>query len=139
MTVDKTGEWWHGSSPQDIEEYLREFTAQAYPIHEFRLARCTCGSEVFRLEADDGEGVARRTCVRCANSHFMCDSEEYSEDAELEQCVCPCEGDEMNVGVGFALYPDDKEVKWLYVGCRCARCGVLGCYADWKIAYAPSR
>jgi hypothetical protein len=29
-------------------------------------------------------------------------------------------------------------VHWLYVGCRCAKCGVLGCMVDWKVAYEPS-
>jgi len=44
-----------------------------------------------------------------------------------------------NVGVAFALYLEDKEIKWLYVGCRCVNCGVLGCFAGWKVGYAPSR
>jgi hypothetical protein len=34
---------------------------------------------------------------------------------------------------------EDGEVHWLYVGERCVRCGTLGCFAGWKIAYSPSK
>jgi hypothetical protein len=27
--------------------------------------------------------------------------------------------------------------KWITVGARCASCGMLGAYVDWKIDYAP--
>jgi hypothetical protein len=31
------------------------------------------------------------------------------------------------------------EVRWLYVGDRYSNCGILGCYAGWKVAYTPSK
>jgi len=43
-----------------------------------------------------------------------------------------------HIGIGFSLY-DDGEIRWLYVGERCATCGILGCFAGWKIAYSPSK
>ena len=138
MAIDKSGQWWKASDPSDIQPYLVAFTAGSYPIAAFRPAVCICGSLAFHVDADDNEGTARRTCTRCSHIHFIGDSAEYWAGAEPERCACPCGEESMNVGVGFALYPDDHEVQWLYIGCRCTRCGVLGCYADWKVAYSPS-
>lgn len=138
--IDTSGKWWTGDSAEDIREYLVAYTADSYPVHEFRVARCSCGSLDFALEAGDDEGVARRRCAACGQQHFICDSDEYWEDAEPEQWECvECGSTRTNVGVGFSLYPEDGEVRWLYVGYRCSSCGVLGCFAGWKVAYAPSR
>ena len=104
-----------------------------------RYWKCTCGSEVFRLLADDNEGCAKRICASCANEALICDSAEYWDDAAPEEWKCiECGSTTANVGVGFSLY-DDGEIRWLYVGERCATCGVLGCFAGWKVAYAPSK
>jgi hypothetical protein len=138
VTINTSGEWWTGTEASDIQQYLLDFTADGYPVKEFRLAKCSCGSQSFFLDIDE-EDAAKRTCIECGKEHLMCDSEEYWTGAESERCTCPCGSESMNVGVGFSLYPDDGEVKWLYVGCRCEECGVLGCYSDWKIGYAPSK
>jgi hypothetical protein len=53
------------------------------------------------------------------------------------KCVT-CKSKVANVGVGYALYEDHEAVHWLYVGNRCATCGVLGSMVDWKVGYAPS-
>jgi hypothetical protein len=141
MSIDTSGTWWVGSEPEDLAEYLEAYSEDGgYKTDTFRIARCKCGSMTFHLEADDNEGVARRTCTNCNAEHFICDSEEYWEDSEPEKWSCiECNSDKTNIGVGFALYPEDGEVKWLYVGTRCAKCGVLGCFAGWKVAYAPSK
>lgn len=135
MAIDTSGKWWVGSSPLDLEEYLRAYSKDSYPATLFRLARCQCGSEIFSLETDDDEGVARRTCVKCGSVHFICDSENYWKEARPESFECvECGGTTCNVGVGFALYEDSPSaIKWLYVGERCATCGVLGCMAGWKV------
>jgi len=136
MTIDTSGKWWVGSEPQDVRDFLEAYAEDGYSINDFRLAKCTCGSISFKLEADDNEGVARRTCATCGESHFICDSEKFWSDAqpELWECVeCGCE--HANVGIGFSLYDEDPTgIRWLYVGERCSQCGVLGCFADWKIA-----
>jgi hypothetical protein len=137
MTIDTSGKWWVGDSPEDLDEYLQAYTSDSYQSKVFRLARCACGSEVFELEADDEEGVARRTCVACRRVHYICESDEYLEDARPKKwrCVVGCRSTQANVGVGFAVYDDDPTgIKWLYVGERCAKCGVLGCFAGWKVA-----
>lgn len=139
MTIDKTGKWWVGSDGTDLEEYLKAYSTDSYVTHEFRLAKCSCGNTSFSLWADDGEGTAKRICSSCDNTHFLCDSEEYrSEETSTEWKCIKCKCKFANIGVGFSLY-EDGEVRWLYVGERCTRCGILGCVAQWKVAYAPSK
>jgi hypothetical protein len=139
MSIDKAGKWWVGTTPADIEIYLEAYAQDGYPTSEFRLAKCACGSDVFSLEADDAQGVAKRICALCRAERYICDSEEYRGEASPERWGCvECGAARANVGVGFSLN-DDGEVRWLYVGERCADCGVLGCFAEWKVGYAPSR
>lgn len=139
MTIDTSGKWWVGSEPGEIKDFLEAYTEEEYPATEFRLAKCSCGSLDFHLEADDEEGGAKRTCAKCGADHFICDSEEYWDEAAPEKWKCmECKSKETNVGVGFSLYEDKNAVRWLYVGVRCSKCGVLGCFAGWKIAYEPS-
>jgi hypothetical protein len=116
---------------------LSAYTQDAYHVKEFRLARCSCGSEAFSLEVDHEEEVAKRRCVVCGEEHFVGDSEEYWKNAQPKKWSCiECRSDQANVGVGFSLY-DDGEVHWLYLGERCSGFGVLGSSADWKIFAAP--
>jgi hypothetical protein len=139
MSIDTSGKWWVGTGAQDMEEYLKAYSAQSYKVQEFRLSKCACGSLEFQLDADDDSGVAKRTCAKCKQEHFICDSEEFWEEAEPQHWKCDCGSAATNVGVGFSLRESGGEIRWLYVGCRCAKCGCLGCFAGWKIDYAPSR
>jgi hypothetical protein len=139
VTIDTSGKWWIGSEPVDIQGFLTAYSSEGYKVDEFRLARCECGCEVFHLDADDTEGAARRECVKCGKVHFICDSEEYWGETDPERCTCvECGSEAFNVGVGFSLYEDTEDVRWLYVGERCVTCGILGCFAGWKVAYGPS-
>jgi len=139
MSIDTTGKWWVGTDAADIEEYLIAYTEDAYRVKEFRLAKCSCGSESFHLEVDDDEEVAKRTCATCSDEHFIGDSEEYWGGARPKTWKCTeCSSSQANVGVGFSTY-EDGEVHWLYLGERCSRCGVLGSCGNWKVAYSPSR
>lgn len=138
MSIDKSGEWWVGASPDDIKQYLDAYSADAYPANEFRQAKCGCGGETFELFADDDEGCAKRVCTSCREEHFICDSEEYWPEAGPERWKCvECGSTSANVGVGFSLY-EDGEIHWLYVGERCSNCGILGCVTGCKVAYSPS-
>ena len=138
MTISKSKRWWKGSTSADIEEYLRQYSAESYAISAYRPAMCDCGGVTFSLDVDDAEEAARRTCVACGREYMMCDSGEYWADADPERCECPCGSSVFNIGVGFSLYPGEPDIRWLFIGCRCDKCGVLGCYADWKVAYTPS-
>jgi hypothetical protein len=138
MSIDTSGKWWVGTNPEDIKGYVEAYASRGYKMDEFRLAKCACGSGDFHLDADDTEGVAKRTCTKCSQQHFLCDSEEFAEEAEFEHWCCECGSEVTNIGVGFSLRKKDGEIRWLYVGCRCAKCGILGCFAGWKIDYAPT-
>ena len=135
MAIDTSGEYWVGSESADIDEYLRSFTSDGYPADKFVHARCTCGAGQFALLA--GADVAQRTCIACAAAHFICDSGEFWDEAEPEAVGCPCDGTTYEVAVGFS-HRDDGSIKWITVGVRCVRCGILGAAADWKIDYEPS-
>jgi hypothetical protein len=140
MTIDTSGKWWIGSTPDDLAEYLRAYSQDSYPIEEFRLAQCSCGGAVFHLHVEQDEGIARRTCVQCDSKHWMADSaENYEKGARLKKFKCiTCKSPNTNVAAGFCLTADKDAVKWVFVGNRCAECGVLGSMVDWKVGYAPS-
>ncbi len=39
---------------------------------------------------------------------------------------------------GFQSIPTGGGIRWLYVGTRCTACGVLGCFAGWKVGTSDS-
>jgi len=139
MPIDTSGKWWKGSTPEDIAEYLHALSADSYPSSEFRISRCQCGGVVFQLEVEQDEGVAKRTCASCGNEHLICDSaENYEEGTKLKKFKCVCKATLANVGVGFSFYEESKAIRWLWVGHRCVKCGVLGSMLEWKVGYEPS-
>ena len=140
MAIDKSGKWWVGSAPTDLQEYLGALSSGSYPIDEFRLSLCSCGGDKFVLHVEQNEGIARRTCVLCNAQHWIADSEDnYERGVRLKRFKCiTCKSPHANIGVGYSLYEDATAVRWLYVGNRCAECGVLGSMVDWKVGYEPS-
>jgi len=133
MALIKRGKHRFGEGQADIrEELLRYSKTNAYTIHHFADARCDCGGTLFQLRVDEDEGVAVRRCVLCGQEHPIGDSSEYLSGAELEECECPCGGDAFEITAGVSLYDDSEDVRWLYLGCRCPRCGLTAVYADWK-------
>ena len=145
MTIDRSGKYWTGADTNDIHEYLSIFMVEdGQPLDEYRAVVCSCGTDTFFLEADRDEGTARRKCTNCKKVHFVCDSEEFWEESTPEKWKCMCKSIETNLGVGFSFYEKtdsqdaEPDIRWLYIGCRCVKCGVLGCFADWKVGYGPS-
>lgn len=136
--IDRSGQWWKGEDFGDLTQYLNEYTAANYPAGRIERAVCgACGGTEFRLSLDDEVGCAQRSCVACDASAFLGDSEEYWDDADPDDAACPCSGEQFGVGVALSLR-DDGDVRWITVGGRCAACGVLGVYTDWKIDYSPT-
>ena len=133
MALRKKSGQFFGDVQADIRPGLLFYSEKAgYPAEHYADARCGCGESRFRLELDEDQGVAVRICAACAVRHIMADGSEYLENAELQTCSCTCEADVFEITVGVALYEDSEDVRWLYVGCRCVSCGLLGCYGDWK-------
>jgi hypothetical protein len=138
VTIDKSGEFWKGTDAADIDEFVRAFTADGYPVARMVHSRCEdCSGTTFALRVDDVEGYADRRCISCGRVFHMLDSAEYIDDASPEECACPCGGEEFELAVGYALR-DGGDVRWVSVGARCIRDGTLGVYADWKIDYGPT-
>jgi hypothetical protein len=133
MALRKKGKWWYGDSQSDIRKELQRYgKLNEYVPTQFADARCSCGCKKFQLELDDEQGAAVRTCSKCKDEHPIGDSDEFLDEAELEACDCVCGKDVFEITVGVSLYEDSKDVRWLYLGCRCPSCGLTGCYGDWK-------
>lgn len=138
MTLRTEGEFAHGDNHQDLRSELSRFSeGNEYPIDSFADVRCDCGCDEFRLLTDEAAGVAIRHCTGCDQDYLMGDSAEYLEDAELGQHECLCDADVFQITAGVHRYREQdgtlsNDVRWLYIGCRCVACGMLGCYADWK-------
>lgn len=141
MALQKRGQWWYGDSQADIrDEILRYSEEVGYAAEHFADATCTCGGTVFWLLLDDTAGVASRICVACeSEAHPIGDSAEYMEEADEDECACPCGGEEFEITVGVSLYDDSEDVRWLYLGCRCPACGLTAVYGDWKNEYIGYR
>jgi hypothetical protein len=140
MAIDMSGKCWTSDNPADIEGYLKLLKPEGYAIDLYRHCLCACGSIEFRLFAGKDEGVGQRECIKCRETFFICDGEEYAEDAELIEFPCPCGGLTKNVGVGFSMNDSEPEtvIRWISVGTRCVACGILASPLDWKIQYGPS-
>ncbi len=130
----------YGDSQTDIVAYLREYAADnGKPLAHTVDCRCRCSRAVFVLGIDDNEGAAIRACEPCDLEVPIGDSAEYLEEAEIEQCECLCGGSTFEVTVGVSLYDGSEDVRWVYIGCRCTDCGLVGCYGDWKVEYPGYR
>ena len=139
MTIDRSGQWWTGTAPSDLDQYVAAFSAENYPARAVVHAICAwCGGTEFSIARDEEEGCAVRTCASCTQTKALLDSDEFMDDATLEDAECPCGGSTFNTAVGFAFHDDSDDVRWVYLALRCTTDGVLGCYADWKIDYSPT-
>lgn len=131
--IEKRGKYWYGTEQADIRTEIARYSKKnGYPAHLFADAKCVCGEPLFAFVSDDDEGAAVRRCVACEHEHPIGDSEDYLEDAELEGHECVCGQERFEITVGVSLYQDSNDVRWLYLGCRCSQCGLVGVYGDWK-------
>ena len=136
--IDKSGKYWHGDCADDINEYLKEYSEDS-TIDVKAIVCKSCGNDTFKLKVDYDEDAIQVKCPRCGYEKILLDCEEVWEDAEPRRCKCSVckKSDEYNVRVGF-MRRENGNVKWVYIGNRCTKCGVLGSYLDWKISYEPT-
>lgn len=139
MALQKKGKYYYGDSRRDIENELGRYSEGNYLATHFAAAVCACEGQIFKLLLNEDVGVAIRRCVACQGEHPIGDSADYLEEAELEECECPCGENAFEITVGVALYAESEDVKWLYIGCRCVACGLTACYGDWKNEYENFR
>ncbi len=131
--LKRRGKYWYGERQADVREMLERYSRKAgYPADHFGDASCSCSGTLFRLELDDNEGAAVRICARCGSRHAIGDSAEYLQDAELQECACPCGHEAFEITAAVSLYEGSEDVRWLYLGCRCPECGLTAVYGDWK-------
>ena len=135
MVLKKRGEYWFGDDHQDIRESIRLHSRSSYLASRFSDATCPCGGNVFSVYFDECQGCAVRVCRNCDGDHFIGDSGDYLDDAELGEATCVCGGCSFQVSVGVSLYEGTSDVRWLFLGFRCVDCGITGVYADWKNEY----
>lgn len=132
MAIKKRRGSEYADSQADIPAYLRDYSERNYAAEHFADAVCECSGRTFVLNIDETQGAGVRRCTACKREHPIGDSDEYLEDAHLEECGCPCGAEGLELTIGVALYRDSEDVRWLYIGARCIHCGMVGCYADWK-------
>ena len=137
MSINRTGKWWKGKLFADVAEYLQELEPEGYAVDEVRQSVCSCGSKIFRILVDRDNELAQRICIRCGLASFIADSGEFWDEADPEAIRCPCKHDNFEIGVGFA-YGGRDWVRWMSVGLRCAKCGILSSPLDWKADYDKS-
>ena len=65
----------------------------------------------------------------------MGDSAEFLDEAELDECACPCGGETFEITAGVSLYAGSEDVRWIYLACRCVACKHGAVYGDWKNEY----
>ncbi|MEQ8637118.1 hypothetical protein [Gimesia maris] len=139
MTVQqKPDGYWYGENHADLRQEMTRYSElNGYPIDSFVDVVCTCGNDSFLFRTDQNEGVAMRFCPQCETEHLMGDSEDYTDEAEVEKHFCVCDAEVFQITAGIHRYRNEDDslsadVRWLYLGCRCVDCGLVGSYADWK-------
>ncbi|MDX3101058.1 cation:proton antiporter [Nonomuraea angiospora] len=90
----------------------RPFVGGRANVQQVSEAACVgCAGNCFSVMADDIEGCVQRICVACGDASYIADSADCVNDADLEECACPCGGEEFAAAVGFA-FRSDGEVRW---------------------------
>ncbi|WP_282296902.1 hypothetical protein [Stenotrophomonas sp. PS02289] len=133
MTITRKGKYYYGTEDADITiEVTRFSTLNEYIATRFHPATCACGSLDFLLLTDEEEGAGKRVCAECRTEVLLGDSADYIEGADIDNHICVCDEERFGIISGVALYADSNDVRWLYIGCRCRRCDLVGVFAHWK-------
>ncbi|MBW3228118.1 hypothetical protein [Marinobacter adhaerens] len=115
----------------ELEKEIQRYSKlNGYPIDVYEPVVCSCGCSELQLYSDDDEGGAIALCTECGSEIDIENSKSYMEDPV--QNLCGCDNDRLKLGVGKSYYSDSREVRWVYVGCHCGKCNLVGVYVDWK-------
>lgn len=132
--INTSKEYWIGSKPSDIIEYLRTY-AEENTLDVKPVLCNACGCSELRMVGDQDECALQVVCSSCGAKKLLLDSAEYWKEVSHRTLKCPiCKNKEHDICVGFSRR-DNGQVRWVYIGHRCTQCHVLGSAFDWKIDY----
>lgn len=134
MAVRKKGKYYYGDTIDDLKTELERYSkTNGYPIAETTVLICSkCGSKKFVLYSDDEESSALCQCSNCSEEVFIRDSKEYFDATQKDDFLCLCDNGAFEIIIGLSFYTNTKDVRWVYVGGFCSKCGLLGNYIDWN-------
>lgn len=133
MALRKKGKYYYGDNIKDlIIELERYADLNKYPIDETEATTCSCcDGNIFMLFSDDEESAAMVQCIKCENKQYIRDSQRYLNN-KLDNYTCICGAEQFEIAIGVSFYTDTKDVRWVYVGGYCSKCGLVGNYVDWN-------
>jgi hypothetical protein len=141
MSLGSAGDFGSTNTPEEIKAsiYKALDSIGGYENDEYRFAECKCGSIEFKVSVtpETWEAV-KRICIKCGKQHFICDSEEFWDENLAEPLECQCSSEVWNLGAGFSLYQDSRDIRWTNVVGRCCKCGKYTIAGEWKVGYSPS-
>jgi hypothetical protein len=114
----------YGAGRDALREQLVRALRGGRLVH-FVEARCGCGSERFQVEVDEDAGTVRARCASCGATRSAGIDAPPAHPGEQCECICG----ETNLELTVAHDGDRQDVGSLAVGCRCARCSLVACYA----------
>src|ERR1043165_4538892 len=84
-----------------LRAVVHEYAAKnAYEVSHVVEPSCGgCNGRRFHVLIDDYAGAATRRCSACNSTHPIGDSGDFLDDAELEECACPCGSEEFTIAV----------------------------------------
>ena len=135
--IDCSGQYWHGDEADDINDYLKAYSG-ADEIDVKPVYCHLCGGFSFLHRIDSEEECIQVECSRCRKKKTILDCDKTWGFIKPRPIKCPeCRGKKFNLRVGF-VRRENGSVRWVYIGTRCVRCGLLGSPLDWKISYEPT-
>ena len=134
MALRKKGKYYYGDNQADLALELKRYSELSkYPVEEIENITCEkCGQKSFKLFSDDDGSAALCQCINCAEKKFIRDSLNFINQDELDNHECMCENENFEITVGLSFYQGAKDVRWVYVGGYCSKCGMVGNYIDWN-------
>lgn len=141
MAIENTEGICKGENIYDLMEYTKLYTEKTgNPSNILIEPKCDCSNNHFYIEVIQGISAIKRRCSKCGQEAFIADSEKHWPNYRPETVKCSCNNKEFELVVAFSMRTSIfyKEVKWITVGQRCVKCGILGSSVGWKIDYSPS-
>jgi len=134
MALRKKGKYYYGDNQADLALELKRYSElNKYPIDEVENITCEkCGQKSFKLFSDNDESGALCQCINCAEKQFIRDTLNFINQDEIDNHECMCGNDNFEITVGLSFYQGTKDVRWVYVGGYCQKCGLVGNYIDWN-------